>query len=332
MGKVLTGIKATGVHLGNWIGAIKPALDMANASPQDIGYFFIADYHALNSVKDAKFLKETTYEVAATWLALGLDPKKTVFYKQSDIPEIMELSVILSAVTPKGLLNRAHAYKAKTASNEEEGKKDLDDGVNMGLFTYPLLMTADILAFNADQVPVGEDNAQHLEIARDIAGKFNRLFKKEVFTLPELVVRKDGKLLPGMDGRKMSASYNNHIPVFLPEKKLRKMIMRITTDSTPPDEPKNKDSNSIFELYSEFADLDQIKAFEKRYDEGIAWGEAKEELFQVLNDKLKGPREVYNHYMENKEELEKILLDGAKKAREVSSAVLNDVKSAVGAK
>ena len=291
MGKVLTGIKATGVHLGNWMGAIQPALDMAENS-KDTGYFFIADYHALNSVKDAKFLKATTAEVAATWLALGLDPKKTVFYKQSDVPEIMELSVILATVTPKGLLNRAHAYKAKIASNEEEGKTDLDDGVNMGLFTYPFLMTADILAFNADQVPVGEDNAQHLEIARDVAGKFNRLFKKEVFKLPELVIRKGGKLLPGMDGRKMSASYNNHIPVFLTEKKLRKMIMKITTDSTPPEEPKDKDANSIFQLYGEFANSDQIKAFEKRYTDGISWGEAKQELFEVVNAKLSGPREI----------------------------------------
>ncbi len=329
MGKVLTGIKATGVHLGNWMGAIQPALDMAESST-DIGYFFIADYHALNAVHDAKFLEETTAEVAATWLALGLDPKKTVFYKQSDIPEIMELAVILAAVTPKGLLNRAHAYKAKTASNEAEGKSDLDDGVNMGLFTYPLLMTADILAFNADKVPVGEDQAQHLEIARDVAGKFNRIFKSDVFKLPELVVRKGGKLLPGMDGRKMSASYNNHIPVFLPEKKLRKMIMKITTDSTPPEEPKNKDANSIFGLYTEFASAEQIQAFEKRYAEGISWGEAKQELFEVLNAKLSGPREVYNHYMENRDELNAILAQGAEKAREVTKAVLTDVKKAVG--
>lgn len=330
MGKVLTGIKATGVHLGNWMGAIQPALDMAKNS-SDTGYFFIADYHALNSVKGAKFLSETTAEVAATWLALGLDPKTTVFYKQSDIPEIMELSVILAAVTPKGLLNRAHAYKAKRASNKEEGKTDLDDGVNMGLFTYPLLMTADILAFNADKVPVGEDNVQHLEIARDVAGKFNRLFKKEVFTLPELVVRKGGKLLPGMDGRKMSASYNNHIPVFSPEKKLQKMVMKITTDSTPPEEPKDKKANSIFELYTEFATFEQVSAFEKKYAEGISWGGAKQELFEVINAKLSGPRKVYNHYMKNREELDKILKEGAAKARETAVAVLIEVKKAVGA-
>jgi len=329
MKKVLTGIKATGVHLGNWIGAIQPALDMVESGGNQ-GFFFIADYHALNSVRDAQFLSHTTAEVAATWLALGLDHEKHIFYKQSDIPEIMELSTILAAVTPKGLLNRAHAYKAVTSKNEEAGKQDLDDGVNMGLYTYPLLMTADILAFNADQVPVGEDNAQHLEIARDVAGKFNRLFKADVFKLPELVVRKSGKLLPGMDGRKMSASYDNHIPIFLPEKKLRKMIMKITTDSTPPEEPKSTDSNSIFELYREFATPEQITGLSKRYSEGVGWGEAKQELFDVINAKLLAPREKYNHYMENRAELDQILKEGAEKARAVTQTVLIDVKKAVG--
>jgi len=329
MKKVLTGIKATGVHLGNWIGAIKPALDMVESSG-DQGFFFIADYHALNTVKDAQFLSQTTAEVAATWLALGLDCKKHILYKQSDIPEIMELNTVLAAVTPKGLLNRAHAYKAVTAKNEEAGKTDLDDGVNMGLYTYPLLMTADILAFNADQVPVGEDNAQHLEIARDVAGKFNRSFKTEVFKLPELVVQKGGKLLPGMDGRKMSASYNNHIPIFLPEKKLRKMIMKITTDSTPPEEPKSTDSNSIFELYKVFASAEQCEALEKRYAEGIGWGEAKQELFEVVNAKLSAPREKYNYYMDNRAELDQILKEGAEKARAVTKAVMAEVKKAVG--
>ena len=330
MKKVLTGIKATGVHIGNWVGAIQPALDMVEKT-EDQGFFFIADYHALNSVKDAKFLSDTTAEVAATWLALGLDTNKHVFYKQSDVPEIMELSVILAALTPKGLLNRAHAYKAKTALNQEEGKADLDDGVNMGLYTYPLLMTADILAFNADQIPVGEDNAQHLEIARDIAGKFNRAFKAEVLTLPELVVRKGGKLLPGLDGRKMSASYNNHIPMFLPEKKLRKTIMKITTDSMPPEAPKETDSNSIFELYQEFANADEVQVLKKRYQEGIGWGEAKQELFEVLNQRLSAPREKYTYYMENREELNSILKQGAEKARAVAGPVLASVKKTIGA-
>lgn len=326
--KILTGIKATGVHIGNWKGAIEPALKMAQEDSSE-SFFFIADYHALNSVHDSEVLKETTAEVASTWLALGLDPKKTIFYKQSDIPEICELNTILATVTPKGLLNRAHAYKAITAKNEEEGKKDLDDGVNMGLYTYPLLMTADILVFNADQVPVGEDNAQHLEIARDVAAKFNRIYKKEVFTLPELVVREQ-KLLPGLDGRKMSASYKNHIPVFLPEKKLRKKIMKITTDSTPPEAPKETGANSIFQLYKDFAGEDQVKALEKRYQEGISWGEAKQELFEVLNEQLKEPRQVYNHYMENREDLNRVLKEGAEKARLHASQVLYEVKKTIG--
>ncbi len=330
MGKVLTGIKATGIHLGNWVGAIEPALDMVKDSV-DVGYFFIADYHALNVVKDVKTLVDTTAEVAATWLALGLDPKKVVFYKQSDIPEIMEISVILATVTPKGLLNRAHAYKAKTASNKEAGKLDLDDDVNMGLFTYPLLMTADILAFNANKVPVGEDNAQHLEIARDVARKFNRLFQNDVFVYPELMIKKGGKLLPGLDGRKMSTSYNNHIPVFLPEKKLRKAIMKITTDSSLPGEPKETKTSLIFQLYSEFANREQIQSLEKKYAQGISWGEAKQELFEVLNKRLLGPREIYNHYMENRDELNTILKEGALKAREVTRLVLKDVKKAIGA-
>ncbi len=330
MGKVLTGIKATGVHLGNWVGAIQPALDMIKNST-DMGYFFIADYHALNAVKDAKTLVDTTAEVAATWLALGLDPKKTIFYKQSDIPEIMEISVILASVASKGLLNRAHAYKAKTALNQKEGKLDLDHGVNMGLFTYPLLMAADILAFNANKVPVGEDNTQHLEITRDIARKFNRFFKSKTFVLPELVVRKGRKLLPGIDGRKMSASYNNHIPIFLCEKKLRKIIMKITTDSTPPGESKEIKANLIFKLYSEFANMEQIQALEKKYAQGISWGEAKQELFQVLDERLSGPRQIYNYYMQNKDDLNTILKEGARKARETTRLVLRDVKKAIGA-
>lgn len=328
MKRLLTGIKPTGVHIGNWKGAIEPAIKMAETSGVE-SFFFIADYHALNSVHDPGFLRKTSAEVAATWLALGLDPKKTLLYRQSDVPEIMELATILAAVTPKGLMNRAHAYKAFIAKNEVEGKKDLDDGVNMGLFTYPLLMTADILAFNADQVPVGEDQTQHLEIARDIASKFNRIFKKEVFTQPEVFVREE-KLLPGMDGRKMSSSYNNHIPVFLPEKRLRKMIMKITTDSTPPEAPKETGSNSIFALYKEFALPAEVEALSKRYSEGISWGEAKQELFEVLNKKLKEPREVYNHYMEKREDLDRVLKKGAEQARDIASQVLLSAKKAIG--
>ena len=334
MKKILTGIKPTGVHLGNWIGAIKPSLEMVNENSKTLvtnskGYFFLADYHALNSMFDPVKLSETVQEVAATWLALGLDPKKSVFYRQSDIPEITELATILAAFTSKGLLNRAHAYKAIQDRNQEEGKKDLDDGVNMGLYTYPLLMTADILAFNADLVPVGEDNTQHLEIARDIAGRFNRNYKTETLKLPELVVRK-GAMLSGLDGRKMSASYNNHIPVFTPEKKLRKLIMKITTDSTPPEEPKEKDANTLFSFYSHFASPDQISQMEKKYQTGIAWGEVKQEIYEVLSEELKDKREIYEHYKSSKEDLMKIFKKGAEEARETTIEVLNEVKKTIG--
>jgi len=328
MKKILTGIKPTGVHLGNWIGAIKPSLELMEKHKDSQGLFFLADYHALNSCFDPVHLKATVKEVAATWLALGLDTKKHIFYRQSDIPEITELSVILAPFTPKGLLNRAHAYKAFQDRNKADGKIDLDEGVNMGLYTYPLLMSADILAFNADLVPVGEDNAQHLEITRDIAGKFNRNYKAELFNLPELVVRK-GAMLPGIDGRKMSASYNNHIPVFLPEKRLRKMIMKITTDSTPPGEPKDKDSNSLFSFYSHFANEELVKSMEKKYSEGISWGEVKQEIFEVLNEILKDKREIYEHYLASDEELNQIFKEGSQKAREVSVPIIEEIKKTI---
>lgn len=325
--RVLTGIKATGVHIGNWIGAIQPALEMAKNSNVQ-GLYFIADYHALNSVQTSENLSHAIREVASTWLGLGLDPEQVVFYKQSDVPEITELTAILAAVTPKGLLNRAHAYKAKVAKNQEAGTTDLDDGVNMGLFTYPLLMTADILAFNAHQVPVGEDNIQHLEITRDIASKFNRIFG-ETFILPEIVVRK-GKLLPGIDGQKMSSSYNNHIPVFAPEKKLRKLIMKIKTDSTPPEEPKDEKANDLMVFMEEFGSPEQVSSMKEKYKAGIAWGEVKQELFEILNEKLSEPRARYNHFMENPEALDEVLKKGAEKARDLAAPVLAQVKKNIG--
>lgn len=334
--RVLTGIKATGVHIGNWIGAIQPALDLAKESNYE-SYFFIANYHALNAYQDAQKLQSITDEVAATWLALGLDPQKTVLYRQSDIPEIFELSVILSALTPKGLMNRAHAYKAKVQDNESKNLEDLDDGVNMGLYTYPILMTADILALNAHQVPVGPDQAQHLEIARDLAQKFNHIYgdKKGArfqFNVPELYLnqRTQKNLLPGLDGRKMSASYNNHIPVFLPENKLRKMIMKIVSDSTPPEAPKSTENNVLFDFYKFFADDVQIADMKSRYEKGIAWGTVKQEIFEMLNEKLSEPRRIYDHYMTHTDELHKVLKEGADKAREQAYQVLTQVRKAVG--
>lgn len=326
--RILTGIKATGVHIGNWMGAIEPALELAN-DPSNESFLFIADYHALNSNPKPESLKQKTYEIAATWLALGLDPKNTFLYRQSDIPEIFELTVILSSLTPKGLMNRAHAYKAITQDNTNKGLEDIDDGVNMGLYTYPILMTADILIFNADQVPVGPDNVQHLEIARDLAQKFNSMYGDQ-FKLPEVLLPKKVKLLPGLDGRKMSASYGNHIPVFLDEKSLRKSIMKIVSDSTPAEEPKSTKDNLLFDFYSVFATKDQIQSMEKKYAAGIGWGFVKQEIFEVLNDKLKGPRQIYNDLMNDKTQLDKILLNGATAARELASQNLVNIRKKIG--
>ncbi len=326
--RILTGIKATGVHIGNWVGAIEPALVLAN-DPNNESFLFIADYHALNSNPKPEVLKQNVYEIAATWLALGLDPKKTFLYRQSDIPEIFELSVILNSLTPKGFMNRAHAYKAQVQDNSTKGNEDLDDGVNMGLFTYPILMTADILIFNADQVPVGPDNVQHLEIARDIAQKFNSTYG-DTFKLPSVLLPKKVKLLPGLDGRKMSSSYGNHIPVFLDEKSLRKSIMKIVSDSTAAEEPKSTKDNLLFDFYSVFASPEQIKIMAEKYQNGIGWGFVKQEIFEVLNERLKGPRQVFNDLMADKPQLDQILTRGALGARELASKKLTEVRLKIG--
>ncbi len=269
----LTGIKPTGhPHLGNYIGAIKPALEMAKDNTSQ-GIYFIADYHALNSVQDRKKFKEYTYEIAAAWLSLGLDPEKVIFYRQSDVPEILELHWILSCMTPKGLMNRAHAYKAKVEENMAEGN-DSDAGVNMGLFTYPILMAADILLFNSDKVPVGKDQVQHVEIARDIAENFNRTFGEAV-KLPQYVIEEETAVIPGLDGRKMSKSYGNTIPLFAEEKALKKLVNKIVTDSTPPEEPKEVKGSSLFTLYKEFAAAAEADSMKEKYKQGIGWGQVK---------------------------------------------------------
>ncbi len=326
--RILTGIKATGVHIGNWVGAIEPALALAN-DPANESYLFIADFHALNSNPKPEDLKAKTYEIAATWLALGLNPEHSFLYRQSDIPEIFELSVILNSLTPKGLMNRAHAYKAQVQENTKNGSDDIDDGINMGLFTYPILMTSDILVFNADQVPVGPDNVQHLEIARDIAQKFNNTYG-DTFKLPQVLLPKKVKLLPGLDGRKMSASYGNHIPVFLDEKKLRKLIMKIVSDSTPENTPKDTKNNLLFDFYSVFATDAEIQEMKNKYAAGIGWGYVKQEIYEVLNNRLKGPRETYNKLMADKPYIDEVLLKGAKMARKVASKNLTEVRLKVG--
>ncbi|MGD6803113.1 tryptophan--tRNA ligase [Rossellomorea vietnamensis] len=324
----LTGIKPTGhPHLGNYIGAIKPALEMAKDNTSQ-GIYFIADYHALNSVQDRKKFKEYTYEIAAAWLSLGLDPEKVIFYRQSDVPEILELHWILSCMTPKGLMNRAHAYKAKVEENMAEGN-DSDAGVNMGLFTYPILMAADILLFNSDKVPVGKDQVQHVEIARDIAENFNRTFGEAV-KLPQYVIEEETAVIPGLDGRKMSKSYGNTIPLFAEEKALKKLVNKIVTDSTPPEEPKEVKGSSLFTLYKEFAAAAEADSMKEKYKQGIGWGQVKKEVFEVMNRELSEPRQKYYEYLDNKQEIDKILERGAERARSIASVQLKKIKEMIG--
>lgn len=324
----LTGIKPTGsLHLGNYLGAIKPGVEMINSGDYDC-FYFIADYHSLITVHDPKVLKEYSYEVAASWLALGLDPSKATLYRQSDIPEILELSWILNCFTVKGLMNRAHAYKAAVQENNEH-ERDPDHGVNMGLYSYPILMAADILFLKSNMVPVGADQLQHIEIARDIAQVFNHHYG-EVFTLPEGVVHKEQAIVPGLDGRKMSKSYGNTIPLFLTEKKLKKTINKIVTDSTPPEEPKDPNDSLIFDIYKLFASADEIKELDAWYRKGIGWGEAKAELFKVVNRQLEAPREIYNELMSDKKKVDLILEEGAQKVRPRAQEFLNQVKQTVG--
>lgn len=325
----LTGVKPTGMpHLGNYIGAIKPAIDLANSGEYS-SYYFIADYHSLIGVHDGKVLNNFIYEVAATWLAMGLDPKHVTLYKQSDIPEIMELNWIISCFTAKGLMNRAHAYKAMIQANGE-AQRDEDSGVNMGLFTYPVLMAADILILNSDVVPVGADQLQHIEIARDIASSFNHNYKKDLLKLPTAIVAEDNKLLVGLDGRKMSKSYNNHIPLFSTEKELKKLINRITTDSSDPTTPKNPDDSLIFDFYKEFSSPEEALLLKEWYLKGIGWGEAKMELLKVLNRTLETPREKYFELMNDKKQIDLILEEGAQRVRPKAQALLKQLKSTIG--
>lgn len=325
----LTGIKPTGMpHLGNYIGAIKPAIEMAKSGNYE-AYYFIADYHSLIGVHDGKLLKSYIYEVAAVWLALGLDPQKVTLYKQSDIPEILELYWILSCFTVKGLMNRAHAYKACVHANNEEGR-DEDHGVNMGLFTYPILMAADIMILDADVVPVGADQLQHIEMARDMAQDFNHTYKTDFLKLPQGIVDENKKLFPGLDGRKMSKSYNNHIPIFSTEKELKKLINRITTDSSEPTTPKNPDSSLIFDFYCAFASNDEIEKLRSWYLRGIGWGEAKMELLSAINSKLQTPREMYQDLLGNPKKIDMILEEGKERVRSKAKVKLKEIKKIIG--
>ncbi|WP_281646996.1 tryptophan--tRNA ligase [Parendozoicomonas sp. Alg238-R29] len=328
--KTLTGIKPTGTpHLGNYVGAIRPAIEESRRD--DIkSYYFLADYHTIIGVWDPELLQDSTRQVAATWLALGLDTDRSTFYRQSDIPEIPELCWMLNCMAAKGLMNRAHAYKASMDANVAEGN-DPDKGVTMGLFSYPVLMAADILMFNANRVPVGRDQVQHIEMARDIASRFNHIYKGEHFVMPEAVVGENSAVLSGLDGRKMSKSYGNVIPLFCPEKKFRKYIMKVVTNSLEPGEPKDPENCSLFQIFSAFAkDETEIAAKRKQYEDGAGWGVLKQELFEYLNEELKGPREEYDRLIADPAFIEAELKKGASKAREESVPFLQQLREAVG--
>jgi len=323
----LTGIQATGeLHIGNYFGAIKPALRLAEE--YDARYF-IADYHSLNSVKNPKELNTNIRQVAAGWLAAGLDPEKVIFYRQSSIPEVFELTVIIMASTAKGLLNRAHAYKAAVQANNEKGS-DPDAGINMGLFTYPALMAADIILFDSDVVPVGEDQMQHIEIAQDIAQAFNANYGK-VLKVPQAAIQEEVAVLPGLDGRKMSKSYGNTIPLFAPEKELHKTIMRIVTNSQGVEEKKDPDTSQIYAYYKLFATSDEQAALASRLRAGgMGWGDAKEELFRVANRELAPKRQKYDELMANPRVLDEILAKGAERARPIAAATVKRARKAAG--
>ena len=324
----LTGIKPTGdLHIGNYFGAIKPALELAHE--YDARYF-IADYHALNSVKNPKELTACIRGVAAGWLAAGLDPEKVVFYRQSSIPEVFELTTMLMAFTSKGLMNRAHAYKAALQVNADKGD-DPDAGVNMGLYTYPVLMAADIILFDSDVVPVGKDQVQHIEMAQDIAQAVNANYGQPVLKVPQAAVQENVAVVPGLDGRKMSKSYNNTIPLFAPEKTLRKTIMRIITNSQAVEEPKDPNASQIYLLYKLFATPEEQAMLASRYHAGgMGWGEAKEELFRVINRQLAPMRERYDAIMADIPTLDKILAQGAEKARVIAAATVRRFRKAAG--
>jgi tryptophanyl-tRNA synthetase len=325
---VLTGITTTGTpHLGNYVGAIKPAV-VASRESEVQSYYFLADLHGLVKNEEPERLRQSTLEIAATFLAIGLDTETAVFYRQSDLPEIPELTWILTCSTAKGLMNRAHAYKSVVQENLENGE-DPDYAIRMGLFCYPILQTADILMFNANEVPVGKDQVQHLEMARDIAQRFNHVFG-EHFTVPRAVVDDHVALLPGTDGRKMSKSYNNTIPLWLPEKRLRKSIMKIVTNSQEPGEPKDPSDSTVYTLYAAFATPDQRAEMKQAYQDGIGWGDAKQRLFELINDELAESRDRYEALMSNPGQIEEILLDGAVKARSYATPFLARLRHAVG--
>ncbi|MBX8498078.1 tryptophan--tRNA ligase [Pseudomonas cichorii] len=329
--RILTGITTTGTpHLGNYAGAIRPAIIASRQKDAD-SFYFLADYHALIKCDDPQRIQRSRLEIAATWLAAGLDVDRVTFYRQSDIPEIPELTWLLTCVAGKGLLNRAHAYKASVDKNVEAGE-DPDAGITMGLFSYPVLMAADILMFNAHKVPVGRDQIQHVEMARDIGQRFNHLFGKgkEFFVMPEALIEESVATLPGLDGRKMSKSYDNTIPLFSSAKDMKDAISRIVTDSRAPGEAKDPDNSHLFTLYQAFSSAEQSAEFRSELLQGLGWGEAKSRLFKLLDGELSEAREKYLSLIERPADLEDILLAGAQKARRAATPFLEELREAVG--
>lgn len=325
----LTGITTTGTpHIGNYVGAIRPGI-AASQDRTKKNYYFLADLHALAKSEDPDKIHRSTLEIAAAWLALGLDTDNAVFYRQSDIPEIPELTWILTSVTAKGLMNRAHSYKAMLQANEESGNSDPDKGITMALYSYPVLMAADILMFRSTKVPVGRDQKQHVEMARDIAQRFNHRYG-DLFVLPEPEISEKTAVLAGLDGRKMSKSYNNTIPLFAGEKQLRKLIMKIKTNSLEPGEPKDTNGSTLYDIYKAFATDAKVHEVERRYAEGIGWGEMKNLLFEYINEHIKPARKEYQRLLDNPSDVEKQLLKGALRAREVSTPFIDEIRHAIG--
>ena len=324
--RILTGITTTGTpHIGNYLGAIKPALDLVE--PDNDSYFFLADYHALIKQNNPNEIEKSVKNVALAWLSSGLDPKKSNFYRQSDIPEVHELTWILNCSASKGLLNRAHAYKSMAAENTQTGN-DEDKAINMGLFSYPVLMAADILIFGATHVPVGPDQAQHMEMTRDIAGTFNHTYSN-LLTLPEAIIQNEVSV-PGIDGKKMSKSYNNIIPFLSSEKDLDKSISKIVTNSLEPGQPKDTKDCTLFQLYSCFATSDEIKEMNQAYKDGIGWGDAKKKLFSIINSEISPIREKYLELNDKPNLLNDLFSEGAQKVRPQAKELVEKLREAIG--
>ena len=326
--RYLTGITTTGTpHLGNFVGSIRPSV-AASKTPGVESFYFLANYHALIKCEDPERIQRSSLEIAASWLAAGLDPEQVAFYRQSDIPEITELTWLLTCTTGKGLLNRAHAYKAAQDKNQATGQ-GADDGVTAGLFMYPVLMAADILLFKANKVPVGRDQIQHIEMARDMGASFNHLYG-EHFVLPEAAVDEHVATLPGLDGRKMSKSYDNTIPLFSSREQLRKLIGAILTDSRAPGEAKEVEGSALFQMYQAFASESETAALRQQYADGIAWGDAKQVLFDCVDNAIAPMRAHYQELISNPARIEQTLLAGAERARTVATPLMRELRSAVG--